>query len=160
MKKRLQRLIRRAESGVTLSIQSIYYIFILFLFFALTYDFGNVAYTASAGRAAAYKAAYTAAANSLDWSVFIPNQEVRRNEDGARQGALASVLDAADEGMPLIYDVEAPILRSVGPTDLAVVKGKVDARTPLLGYLFGINVITINVVGVADAPFGASVEGQ
>jgi hypothetical protein len=159
MKKRLQRLIRQAESGVTLSIQSIYYIFILFLFFALTYDFGNVAYTASAGRAAAYAIAYKAAANSLDTSVFLPNQEVRRNEDGARTTAEAAVGEVVAEGMPLIenFDFE---LRSIGPTDIAVVKGTVDARTPLLGYLFGINVITINVEGYADAPFGAGVEGQ
>ncbi len=160
MTKRLQRLIRQAESGMTISIQSIYYIFILFLFFALTYDFGNVAYTASAGRAAAYSVAYKAAAGSLDYSVFVPNQEIRRNEDGARTTALAGVIAAADEGMPLIYDLESPILRSVGPTDMAVVRGKVDARTPLLGYLFGINNIVINVEGIADAPFGASVEGQ
>ena len=158
---RLRSLRKQAESGVTITIQAIYYIFILFLFFALIYDFGHVAYTASAGRSVAQMAA-NYAAKAVDYSVFLTNQEVRLNEDGARKGAEEYVnVIAPSHGAPLIdLDPGSPKVVSVGARDLIKVEGTVKARTPFLGYLFGINDITINVEGYAEAAFGVGSEGQ
>ena len=156
-----QRLRRHAESGVTVSIQSIYYIFILFLFFALIYDFGSVAYTASAARSVAQMAA-NYAAKAVDSNVFLANQEVRLNEDGARTSAENYVnVIAPGHGAPHIdLDAGSPKVVSVGPRDLVKVEGSVKARTPFLGYLFGINEIEIQVEGYAEPAFGAGAEGQ
>ena len=102
------------------------------------------------------------AAKAVDSSVFVQNQEVRLNEDGARTSAEDYInVIAPSHGAPHIdLDAGSPKVVSVGPRDLIKVEGSVKARTPFLGYLFGINEIEIQVEGYAESAFGAGAEGQ
>src|SRR5512133_3804891 len=63
----------RVESGYTVTIQAIYYTVLLFIFFALIFDFGNAGYVATVGTEAARLAAQDAAKN-IDQQAFIDNQ--------------------------------------------------------------------------------------
>ena len=67
---------RLEESGYTVTVQAIYYVFVLYLFFALIYDFGQAGYVFTVASNAARMAAQDAAKN-IDEDIFVIDQEVR-----------------------------------------------------------------------------------
>jgi hypothetical protein len=144
----------KAEAGFTVSIQIIYYTVILFVFFALIYDFGNAGYVATIATNSARLAAQDAAKN-IDPDAFINNQEVRLGPDALVQ-AQTMVADATG-GRVKVTDIA---VNRLDARDVIAVYASATAEMPVLGSLFGIGSITFPVQAFAEPAYGINQEGQ
>ena len=147
---------KKAESGYTVTVQAIYYTVLLFMFFALIFDFGNAGYVATVATNAARLAAQDAAKN-IDADAFINNQEVRLSAD-ALERAQELVNDATD-GRVKVTEVTKNYIEARG-VDVIAVYASATAAMPVLGSLFGIGSITFPVQAFAEPAYGINQEGQ
>ncbi len=147
---------KKAESGYTVTVQAIYYTVLLFIFFALIFDFGNAGYIATVATNAARLAAQDAAKN-VDQEAFINDQEVRLNAD-ALVRAQELVNDATD-GKVKVTEVTKNYLEARG-VEVIAVYASATAEMPVLGSLFGIGSITFPVQAFAEPAYGIDQEGQ
>jgi hypothetical protein len=145
---------RSAESGFDISIQTIYYVAALFLFFALIYDIGGAGYVYTVASNAARIAAQDAAKN-LDLGAFLDGQEVRLSPDA---------LVRAQELIAGLTEGEATItalsISRQQERDVIIVRASIMARLPVLGSVFGLHAIPISVEGYAEPAYGIDEEGQ
>ena len=150
----LQRMRRSAESGYTITIQALYYTLLLFIFFALIYDFGNVGYVQSIGSNAVRMAAQDAA-KSIDTNVFLDTQEIRLN--GGAVGRAQDVVNGMTGGKVTINNVS---VQSLQTRDVIVVEGTARAQMPILGSLFGLWSVDLPLKAYAEPAYGIQLEGQ
>jgi hypothetical protein len=148
---------KRAESGYTVAIQAIYYTVLLFIFFALIYDFGNVGYIATVATNATRLAAQDAAKN-IDRDAFVYSQQVILNPDAPAR-AQELVDDATGGKVKITRSPEIKHIDSRG-VDVIVVYASATAEMPVLGSLFGIGSITFPVQAFAEPAYGIDQEGQ
>lgn len=154
MKAVIQSRIRQAESGFTITIQAIYYVFLLFFFFALVYDFGNVGYVQSIASNAVRVAAQDAA-KEIDVQFFLDTQEVRLSNDALSRAQ--AVVNGMTGGKVIVNSVSVNRLQF---RDVIVVQATATAQMPVIGSVFGINAVTMPVEAFAEPAFGISFEGQ
>ena len=142
-----------AENGYTVAIQSVYYTMMIFVFFALIFDFGNVGYTYTISSNAARLAAQDAA-KDINQEAFINDQLIVLN-DSAIAKAQSFVSDMTD-GKLTILDV------SISQPDkkYITVKAQASANLPVLNSLFGMGPVLIPVQAFAQPAYGISEEGQ
>jgi hypothetical protein len=145
---------RRAESGYTVTVQAVYYISLLFLFFALIYDFGNAGYIYTITSNAARLAAQDAAKN-IDEEAFFNDQEIRLNEDALTRAQ--AVADGITGGRMTVNTVE---ISRLAERDVIVVRGQAVVDLPVLGAVLGLTSVTIGVDGYAEPAYGINEEGQ
>lgn len=145
---------RKAESGYTVTVQAIYYVFVLYLFFALIYDFGQVGYVFSVASNAARMAAQDAAKN-IDEDAFINDQEVRLN--GNALTSAQELVDTMTGGRMAITSLSVSRLDT---RDVIIVQASATAHLPILGNAFGMPSITFPVEGYAEPAYGIAEEGQ
>jgi hypothetical protein len=146
--------LKKAESGFSVTIQAIYYVYLLFFFFALVYDFGNVGYVQTIATNAARVAAQDAA-KEIDVQTFLDTQEVRLSADALDRAQ--GVVDGMTAGQVTINSIAVNNLKF---RDVIVVRGTATAQMPIIGSIFGINNVQIPVEGFAEPAFGISFEGQ
>jgi hypothetical protein len=144
----------KAEAGFTVSVQIIYYTVILFVFFALIFDFGNAGYVATVATNSARLAAQDAAKN-IDPDAFINNQEVRLSPDALTQAQ--TLVDDATDGRVKVTGVT---VNRLDARDVIAVYASATAAMPVLGSLFGIGSITFPVQAFAEPAYGINQEGQ
>ena len=150
----LRRVFRASESGFTITIQALYYTVLLFMFFALIYDFGNVGYVQSIGNNAVRVAAQDAAKN-IDPQVFVDTQEIRLNGDALTDAQ--NVVNGLTGNKVKINSISV----ARGQTrDVIMVNATATARLPIIGSLFGINSINLPLVAYAEPAYGIQTEGQ
>jgi hypothetical protein len=152
--KQFRRMWQQAESGYTVTVQAIYYVFVLYLFFALIYDFGQAGYVFTVASNAARMAAQDAAKN-IDEDIFVIDQEVRLND-----GALASAQEVADTMTGGRMTITSLRVSELDARDVIVVQGTAVAHLPILGAAFGMPTISIPVEGYAEPAYGIAEEGQ
>ena len=145
---------RKAESGFDVTIQSIYYILLLFIFFALIFDFGSAGFIATSGNEAMRMAAQDAAKN-IDVQAFLDNQEVRLTND-----ALARAQDLVNGMTGGKVTVTGVSISRLNRRDVIVVQGTAMADMPVLGSLFGLPALPLQVEAYAEPAYGISEEGQ
>jgi hypothetical protein len=145
---------RRAESGFNVTIQSIYYVFLLFIFLALVFDFGNVGYVSSIASSAAFVAAQDAAKN-IDVDAFIEHQEIRLNANALSRAQ--DIVSGMTDGHVTVSDVSISHLRT---RDVIVVRGTAVAALPLLNTVFNMATVSIPIEAYAEPAYGISEEGQ
>jgi hypothetical protein len=145
---------KRAESGYTVAVQAIYYTVLLFIFFALIFDFGNAGYVATVATNAARLAAQDAAKN-VDQEAFINNQEVRLSAD-----ALARAQELVSDSTKGQVKVNSVAINHLSTRDVIAVYASATAAMPVLGSLFGIGSITFPVQAFAEPAYGINQEGQ
>ena len=138
--------VARAESGYTVTIQAIYYTVLLFIFFALIYDFGNVGYIATVATNASRLAAQDAAKN-IDQQAFIEDQEVILSSDATDRAQ--QLVSSATEGKVQVTQVT--LLE--GGRYIAVY-ASATAQMPVLGSLFGLWSVTFPVQAFAEPAYG------
>lgn len=151
---RLRRWKRIAETGYTVAFQSIYYTMLIFVFFALIYDFGNVGYvytiTSNAARAAAQDAA-----KNVDTDWFKSTQQIRLRPDALTR-AQTIVSDFAD-GKIVVTALEISHLNT---RDVIMLSAQAKANLPILSTLFGMGPVSIPVHAYAEPAYGINEEGQ
>lgn len=152
--KRLTRLTKRAESGFSITIQGLYYTMLLFIVFALIFDFGNVGYVQSIGSNAVRVAAQDAA-KDIDPNVFLDTQEVR-----LATGALGRAQDVVDGMTNGLVSIDSISVNSLQTRDVIVVRGTATADLPVLNSLFGFAPVAIPLEAYAEPAFGIEEEGQ
>jgi len=145
---------RRAESGYTVTVQAVYYVSLLFLFFALIYDFGNAGYIYTITSNAARLAAQDAAKN-IDEEAFFNDQEVRLSEDALTRAQ--AVADGITGGQMTVTTVE---ISRLSERDVIVVRGLATVNLPVLGAVLGLTSVTLGVDGYAEPAYGINEEGQ
>lgn len=146
---------RKAESGFfTVTIQAIYYVMLLFLCFALIYDFGGAGYVFTIASNAVRMAAQDAAKN-IDVDTFLTNQEIRLSGDAMDRAQ--EFVNGMGEGHVTITSLS---INRLDTRDVIVVEGNVVANMPVLGSMFGLGAITIQVQGYAEPAYGIGAEGQ
>jgi len=145
---------RKAESGFSIAIQSIYYVSLLFIFFGLIFDLGNAGYVYTIASNAARMAAQDAAKN-IDEQAFLDEQEIRLS-DGAMARAQAIVSGMTDDKVA----VTQLSINHLSSRDVIVVKVMAVADMPILGSVMGLSPITIRVDAYAEPASGISEEGQ
>ena len=145
---------KRAESGYTVTVQAIYYTVLLFIFFALIFDFGNAGYVATVATNAARLAAQDAAKN-VDQEAFINNQEVRLSAD-----ALARAQELVSDSTNGQVSVTSVAINHLSTRDVIAVYASATAAMPVLGSLFGIGSISFPVQAFAEPAYGIDQEGQ
>jgi hypothetical protein len=150
----IRNLIKKAESGFSITIQAIFYVYLLFFFFALVYDFGNVGYVQTIASNAVRVAAQDAA-KEIDIDAFLETQEVRLSADAL--GRAQNVVNGMTGGRVTIDSVA---VNSLQYRDVIVVRGTATAQMPVIGSVFGINAVQIPVEAFAEPAFGISLEGQ
>lgn len=150
----LRPIFHKAESGFTVTIQALYYVLLLFAFFALIYDFGNVGYVQSIASNAVRVAAQDAA-KDIDPLVFLDTQEVRLSS-----GALGRAQDVVNGMTGGLVHVDSISVNSLEKRDVIVVKGTATADLPVIGSLFGFSTINIPLEAYAEPAYGISEEGQ
>ncbi len=150
----LRNLQRKAESGFTVTIQALYYTIILFMFFALIYDFGNVGYVQSIGGNAVRVAAQDAA-KDIDPLVFLETQEIRLA--GGATGRAQTVVNGLTGNRVRIDSVS---VNSLQTRDVIIVRATATANLPVIGSLFGFSTIDIPLEAYAEPAFGIEEEGQ
>ncbi|HEY3289357.1 MAG TPA: hypothetical protein VGK87_04440 [Anaerolineae bacterium] len=145
---------RIAETGYTVAVQSVYYTMLIFVFFALIYDFGNVGYvftiTSNAARAAAQDAA-----KNVDMEVFKNTQQIRLSPDALTR-AQAIVSDFADRKI-VVTGLE---ISHLSTRDVIMLSAQAKANLPILSSLFGMEPVSIPVHAYAEPAFGINEEGQ
>jgi hypothetical protein len=150
----IQRYGRKAESGYTVTVQAIYYTVLLFMFFALIYDFGNAGYVATTATNAARLAAQDAAKN-IDRDAFINNQEVRLSAD-----ALTRAQELVGDSTNGQVSVTSVTINHLSTRDVIGVYASATAAMPVLGSLFGIGSVTFPIQAFAEPAYGIDQEGQ
>lgn len=151
----LRQGMRKAESGFfTVTIQAIYYVVLLFLFFALVYDFGGAGYVFTIASNAVRMAAQDAAKN-IDVDAFLDDQEIRLSDDAMDRAQ--DLVNGMAEGHVIITSLS---INRMDRRDVIVVEGNVVANMPVLGSMFGLGAITIQVQGYAEPAYGIGEEGQ
>ena len=145
---------RRAESGFDISIQAIYYVSSLFLFFALIYDIGGAGYLYTVASNVTRLAAQDAAKN-LDVDAFLNNQEVRLSADALIRAQ--DLVTGMTEGQVSVTSVS---ISRQQERDVIMVRAAVTARMPVLGSVFGMHSLVIPVEGYAEPAYGIDEEGQ
>lgn len=145
---------KKAESGYTVTVQAIYYTVLLFIFFALIFDFGNAGYVATVATNAARLAAQDAAKN-VDQEAFINYQEVRLSAD-----ALARAQELVGDSTKGQVIVNSVAINHLSTRDVIAVYASATAAMPVLGSLFGIGSITFPVQAFAEPAYGIDQEGQ
>lgn len=146
----------KAEAGFTVTVQIIYYTVILFVFFALIFDFGNAGYVATVATNSARLAAQDAAKN-IDPDAFISNQEVLLSPDALIQAQM--LVDDATDGKVKVTEVTKKYIEARG-VEVIAVYASATAEMPVLGSLFGIGSITFPVQAFAEPAYGIDQEGQ
>ncbi len=145
---------RMAESGYTVAFQSIYYTILLFIFFALIFDFGNVGYAYTVTSNAARLAAQDAAKN-IDPEAFINDQEIRLG---------ANAIERAQELVSGMTDGKLQVteltISRLDRRDVIIVRAMSYASLPVLSSLFGMQPVPIPVSAYAEPAYGISEEGQ
>ncbi len=144
----------RAESGYTVTVQAIYYTIMLFMFFALIYDFGGAGYVATVGTEAARLAAQDAAKH-IDQQAFIDSQEVRLSPDAVARAQ--QLVNSATAGNVQVTSVT---INSLSARDVIAVYATARAPMPVLGSLFGIQPIIFPIAAFAEPAYGINQEGQ
>ena len=150
----LNRLWLKAESGYTVTIQAIFYIFLLFMFLAFVFDFGLVGYMTSIATSSMRVAAQDAAKN-IDVETFINTQEIRLAPD-----ALAQAQQTVSNMSGGSVQVTQVVVNHQITYDAIVVQGKVNCPLPLLGSVFGLQAVVVPVQAYAEPAYGISQEGQ
>jgi hypothetical protein len=145
---------RKAESGFTISIQSIFYILMLFIFFALIYDFGNVGYAFSMASNVARLAAQDAAKN-IDEDTFLNLQEIRLAADALERAQ--EMVDGMTNSRMVIDTLTISRLQT---RDVIMLQAHVVVQLPVLNAALGIDSVTIPIEGYAEPAYGISEEGQ
>ena len=147
---------KRAESGYTVTIQAIYYTVLLFIFFALIYDFGNVGYVATVATNATRLAAQDAAKN-IKWEAFVSDQKVILSPDAPARAQ--ELVNDATGGRVKVTEVTKNYLEARG-VEVIAVYASATAEMPVLGSLFGLGSITFPVQAFAEPAYGIDQEGQ
>jgi hypothetical protein len=150
----LNRLRLKAESGFTVTMQAIFYIFLLFMFVAFVFDFGLVGYMTSIATSSMRVAAQDAAKN-IDVETFINTQQIRLAPN-ALAVAQQEVLNMSGGSV----QVTAVVVNHQNTYDAIVVQGNVHCPLPLLGSLFGLQAVVVPVQAYAEPAYGISREGQ
>ena len=144
----------KVESGFTVAVQAVYYTVILFVFFALIFDFGNAGYVATVANNAARLAAQDAAKN-IDQNAFLNSQEIR-----LAPNALARAQDLVNNATGGIVHVTSVSISHLVLRDVIEVKASAVAQMPVLGSLFGIGSVTFPVQAYGEPAYGIDEEGQ
>lgn len=144
----------KVESGYTITIQAIFYIFLLFIFLAFVFDFGLVGYLYSIATASMKVAAQDAAKN-IDTTVFVNTQQIRLS-DGALGIAQQEVTNMSGGKVQVL----SLYVSHLATRDVIVITGHVDCPLPLLGSLFGLKMIIVPVQAYAEPAYGINQEGQ
>lgn len=145
---------RRLQQGSEVTIQSIYYVFILFIMLGLVYDFGNVGYAIAIGRSAALSAAQDAG-KQVDTGAFAGGQNVRLSDAAvARASQLVSGMTGGKAS------VISASVNNNGKHSVVGMTVKVSARLPILNTVFGVGPLQIPITAQAEAAFGIGQEGQ
>lgn len=150
----IRAFLKKAESGFTITIQSIFYVYLMFFFFALVYDFGNVGYVQTIASNAVRVAAQDAA-KEIDVQTFLDTQEVRLSTDALNRAQ--DVVNGMTGGKVTITSIA---VNSLKYRDVIVVRGTATAQMPIIGSVFGINDVQIPLEAYAEPAFGISFEGQ
>jgi len=150
----LRKLLRQAETGLSVTIQSIYYILLLFVFFAVVYDIGNAGYVTTISTNAVRVAAQDAAKH-IDEQAFIDRQEVRLSPDAI--GRAQDVVNGLTGGHVEILQIKVTSLKT---RDVILIIGHARAALPVMGTVFGIYSVLIPVEAYAEPAYGINLEGQ
>ncbi len=142
------------ESGYTVTVQAIYYTVMLFMFFALIYDFGGAGYVATVGNEAARLAAQDAAKH-IDQQAFLNTQEVRLSNDALQRAQ--QLVNSATAGNVQITSIT---INHLATRDVIAVYGTAKANMPVLGSLFGMPPIYFPIAAFAEPAYGINQEGQ
>ncbi len=145
---------RRSESGYTVTFQAVYYTVMLFMFFALIYDFGNVGYAFSVTSNVARLAAQDAA-KDIDTSTFINDQQIRLKSD-----ALARAQNYVDGMTNGRMKITSLTINHLNTRDVLVLQAYTTADVPVLHSLFGLAPVTLWISAYAEPAYGISREGQ
>lgn len=158
----LGRLKSRMESGAgAVTFQVIGYIYVLTGVLVMVFDFGSLAMQQQIASSAVVIAAQDLA-KSVDTDSFILDQEIQLGGTagaGAAQTVVNRVLSG--NGSPgNVVLVTSAAVETRDHRDVVVVKAQTTAPLPALHTLFGIEPVTINVEGVAEASFGIEAQDQ
>jgi hypothetical protein len=144
----------RLESGYTVTIQAVYYTVLLFIFFALIFDMGNVGFVFTIASNSARMAAQDAAKN-IDLDAFINSQEIRLRPDALDRAQ--QMVNGMTGGKVSVTELTINHLQT---RDVITVKVSAVADMPVLGSLFGLHSVTIPLDAYAEPAYGISAEGQ
>ncbi len=144
----------KAESGYTITIQAVFYTFLLFIFLAFVFDFGLVGNLYSIATASMKVAAQDAAKN-IDTTVFATTQQIRLSN-----GALGIAQQEVTNMSGGKVQVLSLYVSHLATRDVIVITGHVDCPLPLLGSLFGLKMIIVPVQAYAEPAYGINQEGQ
>ena len=151
-----QKLVRKCEQGFSVTIQGIWYTYLLFFLLALVYDFGRVVYIHSIGYNAA-RAAAQEAGKYVDTNTWIKTQQIVLDETASEAAASAKFLDIT-HNQGAITKVEAR------PNGLKRYVIEVDAdlhtHLPIMEAVFGMPPITLHIVAFAEPAYGIDAELQ
>ncbi|MCL5997318.1 MAG: hypothetical protein M1546_14865 [Chloroflexi bacterium] len=150
----LKQFRREAESGFTVTIQAIYYTVLLFIFFALIFDFGNAGFVFTVASNATRLAAQDAAKN-IDEEAFINDQEIRLQSDALTRAQEMVTGLAGDR-----VTVTNVTISRLEQRDVIVVQAIALANMPVLGNMFGLSSVSFPVEAFAEPAYGISEEGQ
>jgi len=154
LRREVKSLVRQAETGLSVTVQAIYYILLLFMFFAVVYDIGNAG-NVSVIATNAVRVAAQDAAKHIDEQAFIERQEVRLSSDAL--GRAQDVVNGLTGGNVTILQVKVTSLQT---RDVIMILGHAHAALPVMGAVFGINDVIIPVEAYAEPAYGISLEGQ
>ena len=150
-----QKLVRKCEQGFAVTIQGIWYTYLLFMMLALVYDFGRVVYIRSIGYNAARAAAQEAAKN-VDTNVWIRTQEVVLA--GSASGAARAKFWEITNGQGTITNV---VQRPNGPKRYVIeVDADLHTHLPIMEGVFGMPPITLHIKAFAEPVYGIDAELQ
>lgn len=150
----IHKLRLKAESGFTVTIQAVFYIFLLFIFLAFVFDFGLVGNLYSIATASMKVAAQDAAKN-IDTTDFANTQEIRLSAD-----ALAVAQQEVSDMSGGKVQVLSLRISHLDTRDVIVITGHVDCPLPLLRSLFGLQMLIVPVQAYAEPAYGIDQEGQ
>ena len=150
----LSTITKKAQQGHEVTIQSIYYVFILFIMLGLVYDFGNVGYAVSVARSAALSAAQDAG-KQVDTGAFAGGQNVRLSDSAV---ARANQIVSGMTGGKAV--VTSASVNNNGKHSVMGMTVKVTAKLPILNTVFGVGPLEIPIQTQAEAAFGIGREGQ
>lgn len=151
---RVGRLITQAETGLSVTVQAIYYILLLFIFFAVIYDIGNAGYVATIASNAVRVAAQDAA-KRIDEQAFIEHNEIRLSPDALVHAQ--DVVNGMTGGHVAILAVK---VTSQQYRDVIMIIGHAHAALPVMAAVFGISDVIIPVEAYAEPAYGIDLEGQ
>ncbi|MCL4505278.1 MAG: hypothetical protein M1434_12155 [Chloroflexi bacterium] len=145
---------RKAEAGYTITFQAVYYTVMLFVFFALIYDFGGLGYTFSVTSNVARLAAQDAA-KDVDTSTFVTDQQIRLSPDALTRAQ--AYVDGMTNGQMTITSLT---INHLDTRDVIALEAYTTVNLPVLHSLFGMPPITLWISAYAEPAYGISQEGQ